>query len=169
MKSKLYIAFVGLVALACSPGATPSSTDESHQEDLERLRPELVFKTDSSTKKKDSIIITEDYADITPTFDVTTELDALLDSIVKIRSDIKYVDGFTILVYSGTNSEQAHISKGKVYSILPDARPKLKFDEPNFRVKVGKYYSRLEAQKDYSALKEKFSKAIIIPERIYIN
>jgi len=45
----------------------------------------------------------------------------------------------------------------------------LKYDEPNFRVKVGKYYSRLDAQQDYSAIKEKFSSAIVIPERIPIN
>ena len=70
---------------------------------------------------------------------------------------------------SGTSSEEAKISKGKVYSILSDEKPVLKYEEPSFKVKVGKFYSRLEAQKTFAQLKRKFPNAIIIPERIQLS
>lgn len=168
MRYSIYLLIL-FVAAGCSPSALPSASDEGYDEDLVSLRPEIGFMTDSAAITPNKIPADQDYSTIEPKYDVTKELDAVLDSIVKLRSDIKYVDGFTILVYSGKDREEAQIAKGKVISVLPDSSPILKYDEPNFRVKVGKYYSRLEAQKDYSALREKFSKTIIIPERIYIN
>lgn len=167
MRTFIYIITLFIVG-ACSPGAIPSASDEDYEEDLVSLRPEVGFMTDSAAITTNKIPA-EDYSAIKPQYDVTRDLDNVLDSIVKLRSDINYIDGFTILVYSGTNSEQARIAKGKIFSVLPESDPILKYDEPNFRVKVGKYFSRLEAQKDYAALREKFSKAIIIPERIYLN
>lgn len=170
MKNLIYIVGVCILATACSSGNVPSSSGEGYKEDLSAYRPEFKISEDSITEVETNASKNEaDYATITPVYDVTEQLNTVLDSIVKLRADINYVDGYTILVYSGTNSETAHIAKGKVFGILPDSSPILKFDEPNFRVKVGKYYSRLEAQRDYALIKENFSKAIIIPERIYID
>jgi len=148
----------------------PTSSDEKYVEDLSIHRPEIpTIKGDSNTAIEVRQPENNLTAFIEPQYDVTEELDAVLDSIDRIREDIKYVSGFTILVYSGTSSERAHIARGKVYSSLPDSQPLLKYDEPNFRVKVGKYFSRFEAQKDYTEIRKKFSSAIVIPERIPIN
>lgn len=170
MKKLLYLAVVCGLVNACSPGSVPSGSKEAYTEDISYLRPEYTEVEDSlfegTVSNPENQI---NYAEIEPAFDVTKPLNTILDSIDRIRDDVKYINGFTILVYSGTNSEQARIARGKVYTILPNAEAELKYDEPSFRVKVGKYYSRIEAQKDYTALKEKFAKAIIIPERLYIN
>ncbi|MTI21935.1 hypothetical protein E1176_12960 [Fulvivirga sp. RKSG066] len=169
MKNLTYILVVALLAMGCSQSTIPSASDESYKEDLEPLRPKILAIDDSMSFTIDSAVIKKDYSSIEPTYDVTANLNAVLDSIVSLRSNVNYVDGFTILVYSGTDSEKARLAKGKVFTILHESRPILKFDEPNFRVKVGKYYSRLEAQRDYAAIKKEFTKAIIIPEKIYIN
>ncbi|MEM7107207.1 MAG: hypothetical protein AAF519_03190, partial [Bacteroidota bacterium] len=141
---------------------------EKYKEDLSYLRPTYPNPTDTMySTPADS---TSDLKPpVAPTFDVTAQLNAILDSIDVIRKDQQFVDGYTIQVYSGGDSEEATKARGKVYSILEGAKPSLKFEEPNFKVKVGEYYSRLEAQKDYALLKRKFSLALIIPERIYIQ
>lgn len=170
MKNAIYILSVALIITSCAPGMIPTSSDESYKEDLSTLMPKVDLPMDSAVVNDNSETQeTVDYSSIEPQYDVTAQLNAVLDSIVSIRSSIRYVDGFTILVYSGTSSEKARIAKGKIYTVIPGSKPVLKYDEPNFRVKVGKYYSRLEAQQDYAALREKFYNAIIIPERIYIN
>lgn len=170
MKNAIYILSVALIITSCAPGMIPTSSDESYKEDLSTLMPKIDLPMDSTVVNDNSETQeTVDYISIEPQYDVTAQLNAVLDSIVSIRSSIRYVDGFTILVYSGTSSEKARIAKGKIYTVIPGSKPVLKYDEPNFRVKVGKYYSRLEAQQDYAALREKFYNAIIIPERIYIN
>ena len=170
MLIKQYFPFVVLVViLGCSPGAVPTSSDaENYKEDLSYLRPTYA---ETDTIEDSDTLTTE----ITPTtnvieaeYDVTEELNAILDSIDVIRTERRYVDGFTIQVYSGYDSDEATKARGRVYAILENSRPSLKFEEPNFKVKVGRYYSRLEAQGDYALIKEKFSAALIIPQRIYI-
>lgn len=163
-----YIALVLVTFYACSPSTTTTTSSvEVYSEDLSIHRPKYVLP-----ETKTDIQVSEEKTDVIypePQFDVTTQVNSVLDSIVKLRSDIKYVDGFTIQVYSGTNSDEAKLARGKVYSVLPESSPTLKYDEPNFKVKVGTFYSRLEAQKSYAQLKQKFSSAIIIPERINIE
>jgi len=43
------------------------------------------------------------------------------------------------------------------------------YDQPNYRVKVGKYFYRINANKALNKLINNFSEAIIVPDRIKIN
>ena len=168
IKSACSFLVVLMVLAACSPGSIPASTDaERYKEDLSYLRPTYTGQED--TVRVEMPGATMDYSAIEPRYDVTDELNTILDSIDVLRKNARYVDGYTIQVYSGYDSEAATIARGKVYAVLPDSSPSLKFEEPNFKVKVGKYYSKLEAQKDYALLKTKFSSALIIPHRVYIK
>ncbi|MEM1406170.1 MAG: hypothetical protein AAGG59_05305 [Bacteroidota bacterium] len=164
-----YIPFiVFIIFTACSPGAVPTSSDaERYKEDLSYLRPTYseIIESDTTVASQNEPV----EESIEAEFDITKELNAILDSIDVIRRDKRFVDGFTIQVYSGYDSEEATKARGRVYSILENSTPSLKFEEPNFKVKVGNYYSRLEAQRDYALIKEKFSSALIIPQRIYIQ
>jgi hypothetical protein len=36
-------------------------------------------------------------------------------------------------------------------------------------VKIGKYFTRLDAQKDYMAIKRYFPGAIVVPDKILLN
>lgn len=171
MKSGIYCIVAGLVLMSCSSTTTTRSSsknaDEQYSEDLSVYRPEYpdIQNTADSQDKEDQI--SGNYP--RPQYDVTRDVNMVLDSIDILREDVRYVDGFTIQVYSGTNSEEAKIARGKVYSLVSGSAPQLKYEEPTFKVKVGKYYSRLEAQKTYTIIKKRFPQAIIIPERIYIN
>ncbi|MCH2034713.1 MAG: SPOR domain-containing protein [Tenacibaculum sp.] len=40
--------------------------------------------------------------------------------------------------------------------------PKLKYEAPEWKVQVGKYYSKIEADRALNKIKEKFSGAIVI-------
>ncbi|MBL6449673.1 SPOR domain-containing protein [Fulvivirga sp. 29W222] len=168
IKQLTYCLVISIVAFGCKTSSVISSTDtEKYKEDLSQLRPK--YEKPEVAVDSSSTETVKDFSDVSPTNDVTAKLDAILDEIDELRKDISYIDGFTIQVYSGTNSEEARLARGKVYSILPESSPKLKFDEPNFKVKVGEYYSRIEARRSYSQLKKKFPGAIIIPQRIYLH
>ena len=78
------------------------------------------------------------------------------------------VDGYTIQVYSGVKREDALNVKKKLTQSLPDLESDVEYRQPNFRVRTGKYFNRLEAQKDYLAVKRHFPNAIVIPDRIGI-
>ncbi len=65
--------------------------------------------------------------------------------------------------------EAANEAKSMVYKMLPDSFPQLTYQQPNFKVKVGKFYTRFDAQKTFTEIKREFPRAIVIPERIVID
>ena len=70
--------------------------------------------------------------------------------------------GDTIFVDGGTTTEC-------MLSYLPNLESEVQYIQPNFRVKTGKYFTRLDAQADYMAIKRYFPGAIVVPDKIPIN
>ena len=101
--------------------------------------------------------------------DITYELDQLMAEVSEQNRSVKTVQGFTIQVYSGTSREKARQVERQVYHVVPDVQPEVKYMQPNYKVQVGQFVERLEAQKTYSMLKKEFPSALIIPDRIQIN
>lgn len=106
---------------------------------------------------------------VEPKYAVNKKLDAILDSIDRINVQRTFIDGFTIQVYSGGRKEDALKAKQELSASLPDLQSEVLYSQPNFRVKVGKYYSRIEAQKDYLDVKRLFPTAIVIPDKVAIR
>jgi len=79
------------------------------------------------------------------------------------------VDGYTIQIYSGQNREEAMNTKKKISTDLPDVTANLQYQQPKFRVTVGRYFSKLEAYQDLTMLRKSFSSAILVPEKILIR
>jgi hypothetical protein len=168
VRNLVYISFVLIAFSSCSPSTTSNmSSTEVYSEDLSVHRPKFSELPESKSETEENADVQTVFPE--PQYDVTKNLNSVLDSIDRLRVNINYIDGFTVQVYSGTSSAEAKIAKGKVFSALQDATPVLKYDEPNFKVSVGNYYTRLEAQKTYAQLRKKFPTSIIIPERIYIK
>lgn len=106
---------------------------------------------------------------VEPQHTVNKQLDAVLDSIDRINLVRKFVEGFTIQVYSGLNREEALNAKKQLTTSIPSLESDLQYTQPNFRVKTGKYFTRLEAERDYEQVKRYFPAAIVVPEKISIN
>lgn len=163
-----------MAAMSCGSGSTASKSGTKskagdHYEDLSAYRPEIMTNSDSAVNDGTADPGNTINPNLKPENDVTSSVNMLLDSINYLKSNINYIDGFTIQVYTGINREQANDAKAKVYTTLPDSRPVIIYDQPNFRVKVGKFYTRREAQGTFAALKSVFPAAILIPERLPIE
>ncbi|MBL7848702.1 MAG: SPOR domain-containing protein [Cyclobacteriaceae bacterium] len=105
---------------------------------------------------------------VAATANVNERVDDVLDSINRFNVTRKFIEGFTIQVYSGQNREEAMNVKKKL-SAETNLNALLEYNQPKFRVRVGSYYSRLEAQKDLLRLKQIFSNAILVPEKILVR
>ncbi|MCA6074369.1 hypothetical protein [Fulvivirga sedimenti] len=167
MRIQFILWLSALVALASCASLSTSkpSDDEVYREDLAVHRPTYEVPADTVGSER---VIQADYGAITPSNDITDQLDAVLESSDQYKAETKFVDGYTIQIYTGSSSDEARIIRGKAISLLPDQEVELFYDEPSFKVKVGQYFSRLEAQHDYANLKGKFPTAIIIPDKIPI-
>ena len=70
--------------------------------------------------------------------------------------------GFRIQLYNG-REQRARSLHGKFRVLYPNVYSKLKFDSPDWKVQVGNYKTRLEADKALITFSEKFSGIIVIP------
>ena len=98
---------------------------------------------------------------------IKNELDSILNIIKYENND--YIEGYTIQLYLGDNrilAEETEIKLNKLDSLTERITI---FTQPNYRVKVGKYYNRFNANRDYNKFKKTFPNAIIIPEKIKIQ
>ncbi|MCU0356102.1 MAG: SPOR domain-containing protein [Cyclobacteriaceae bacterium] len=160
-----------LVGAGCQPPqkTRASASDGSrYQEDLSTTRPPIspVNKEPVSQEenvKRDVRTYTE------PTHAINKQVDAVLDSIDRINLTRRFLDGYTIQVYSGLKREEALNIKKDLLLYLPKLEADVQYNQPNFRVKVGRYFTQLEAQKDFQQVKKYFPAAIIVPDRIQIG
>ena len=141
--------------------------NKPYHEDLSKLRPKLELQTDAKVQKDTAPEIKS--PPVTPTKTVNAKVDLILDSLDLFNLMRKYIDGYTIQIYSGQKREEAMNTKKKMQDEVPELIANLQYQQPKFRVTVGKYFSKLEAQKDLLTLRRKFSTAILVPEKIPIK
>jgi hypothetical protein len=160
---RLYTICLVFIA-GCAVQKPSDTTGTSYSEDLSVLRPEVDDRDSTLTvtpQRKTEYVEAK--------YDVNDQLDTVLDSIARIHLSRKYIDGFTILVYSGLDREAALNVRKELTTAIPDLQSEIEYAQPNFRVRAGSYFSRLDAQKDYVAVKRLFPNAIITPSRIPIQ
>jgi hypothetical protein len=141
-------------------------SSKPYYEDLSSLRPKVTLE---EVKSKDSTKVRKEANPIEPQYTVNKKVDAVLDSIDRFNLTRKFVDGFTIQIYSGQKRDEALLAIKSLTESSSDYKSTIQYQQPKFKVTVGKYFTRLEAQKDLIHLKRLFSNAILVPERIMIK
>lgn len=162
------LALLFAACAATKKTSTVSSGGTKYSEDLSPLRPKVTETPADGNTTTTTVEARKQTTYMEPKFAVNKKLDGVLDSIDRINVQRTFLDGFTIQVYSGSRREEAIKVKQELTSLLPDLQSEVLYSQPNFRVKVGKYYSRIEAQKDYLDVKKRFPTAIVIPDKVAI-
>jgi sporulation related protein len=164
----LIFVVLSLFIASCSniiPGKTTSKS-ETYTEDLRPYWPEAAIPEEGKT----DLGSTEDIFIDSATAEVTERLNTVLDTAAAYaRSTIRYIDGFTIQVYGGDIRATAKDYRLDLLRNFPDSEPRMVFEQPNYKVRIGQYYTRLEAQHFFAQVKRVFPGAILIPTRIYFK
>ena len=74
--------------------------------------------------------------------------------------------GYRVQIFTGSNRAEAFKAQSKFQESYPDTRTYISYSEPNFKVKVGDFRSRLEASKMARDVKPWFPLTFIISEKI---
>lgn len=168
--SLILILSAALIAFACSSKVTTSGSggvSGKYSEDLSVWRPAGEKITDSVQVTTSQRHRTNQYVEAK--YAINNQLDTVLDSIYDQNISNGLVDGYTIQVYSGIKREDALNVKKDLSQSVPGLEADVQYRQPNFRVRAGKYFTLLEAQKDYLAVKRYFPNAIVIPDRVSIE
>ena len=102
-------------------------------------------------------------------YDVEPAITQIQEDYINNWRKVGEINGYRIQIaaYSGVNSKsQAEYAKNSFNSIFPYTRAYLIYTEPYFKVRVGNYYTRLQAYKDLENIKLTYPSAYIVPDKI---
>jgi len=95
----------------------------------------------------------------------------LLEKEIEINKSKGTIKGFRIQLFYGSGPESRTLAR-KVQSdfikLYPDFSSYLIFQSPNFKIRVGDFRTKLEAEKFLLTLKESFENAFIVKDEIVL-
>ena len=98
----------------------------------------------------------------------SNEIDKLLLKHLQINSENESIDGYRIQIHFGGEREKAKTIKTKFLQQFPDVAAYEVYQQPNFKVRVGDFRTRLEAQKFMSEINMYFPSAFIVADEIHL-
>lgn len=141
------------------------ASNSSYSEDISSYLPKDV--TDSTS-------LTEVNNEVSNTFDSSLVITSRLDSALLVVNNYndektKYIEGLTIQLYSGIDRASAKEVQLRAFRHFPESKPRIIFDQPNYKVRMETFYSQLEAYPVFKSVQSKFSKAILVPTRVSVS
>ena len=107
---------------------------------------------------------------------VTVVKDPLIDSLIARRIALNrgvtkdgtpiVVFGYRVQVFFGSDRKEAYNEQARFNSLYPELATYISYTQPNYRVKVGDFRTRAEAQKLITELRPIFPTLFIFNERI---
>jgi hypothetical protein len=166
MKNALtFISIVSLIALSSCAAMSQKhkAGKDEYYEDLSVVRP-VFINPDTLTGNKSAT--PKNTGPLTFPNDVSKIVNARADSISELNKKSTTVQGFRILIYTGSSSDESQKVKQLVYSFDSDLNVYTQYKQPSFRVKVGDFTNRVEANYILNDLKKNFPNAMIVPDQI---
>ena len=136
-------------------------------EDLSKYRPKFSLPaTPAGTSVTNT---TSNKVTVTPTNHINARVTALIDTISHLNKSRRYAQGYRIQVYSGTERKAAMDLRTALVTRLNDEGVYLQYKQPTFRLKVGDYFTRVEAQQALLQIRDITPKAMIVVDQINIK
>ena len=95
-------------------------------------------------------------------------IDKLMLKHISIASETETIEGYRIQIHFGGEREKAKLVKTKFLQQFPEVAAYEIYQQPNFKVRVGDFRSRLEAQKFMNELHSLFPSAFIVSDDIHL-
>ena len=101
--------------------------------------------------------------------------DPLIDTLIARRPTLNKINnitgeettiGYRVQIFFGSVRQAAYDAQARFANEYPELRTYITYIEPNFKVQVGDFRTRLEAQKLQSELTGMFTSLFIIPGKI---
>ncbi len=96
------------------------------------------------------------------------KIEKLLLKHLSINTENETIEGFRIQIHFGGEREKAKSVKTKFLQQFPDITAYEVYQQPNFKVRVGDFRTRLEAQKFMDELSASFPSAFIVADDIHL-
>jgi hypothetical protein len=120
----------------------------------------LLISTLSFAQKPGTVSVTADH-----------RIDSLLSKRLAInreaaRGSFISADGFRVQIFSGSERSQAYAEQARFKSMYPLVGSYINYNQPNYKIRVGDFRTRMEAEKFMHALRPAFPSLFIFSEKI---
>ena len=129
-------------------------------EDFSNYRPKVAV---AATESAGSAAV------VMPTNHVNEKVETLLDTLASANKNIKYAQGYRILAYTGNDRKKAFDLRKTIVNQLPEERDYLTYVQPTFKLKVGDFYTRMEANEVLQQIRSIAPNASIIQDQVNVN
>ncbi|WP_460914380.1 SPOR domain-containing protein [Spirosoma areae] len=155
-----------------------STTDyNSYNEDLSSVRP--VYNSTMVTNRPTAPVTnpatttrkTEPRKSTAPVeaLHINRRLDLVLDTIANQNRSIRYAPGYRVQVYVGTQRQEADAAKLLISQNFPELNPYLSYNQPTYKLKVGDFMRRIDAERYYTSIRRLIGSAQLQPDKVDIR
>ena len=106
---------------------------------------------------------------VAPTNHVNAQIEQRLRDQAYTNQNVKYAQGYRILAYVGLERDKAMAVRRAIISRYPDETDYLSFKQPVFRLHVGDYLTRLEAEQAMMRIRPLAPKAELESVQVLLN
>jgi SPOR domain len=100
---------------------------------------------------------------------VNDKIDAILDRKAEKNKATKYANGFRVQLYVGRDRKSVDDAKVYIYQTYPNINPYLTYSLPIYKLKVGDFLTKADAERFLNQVKDSYPDAIIISEIIDVK
>jgi hypothetical protein len=112
---------------------------------------------------------TEPRRPATPALNVNRQLDAVLDTLSLQNRSIRYAPGFRIQVYVGTQRQEVDAMKALIAQNFPELNPYLSYNQPTYKLKIGDFMRRIDAERYYTSVKQLIRSAQLQGDKVDVR
>jgi hypothetical protein len=124
----------------------------------------IVIAISATAQDTSSVVVHKD-----PRLDVLLKKQGDVNAAIK-KANARTAKGFRLLVINTNKRDEAIAAKTKVYSNFPELKAYLVYQSPYFKLKVGNFNTREEAQQYQKSLGYYFPKGVfVIPDIIEVT
>lgn len=172
-KKFLWALHLGIILISgCAKKSVVSSGSE-YREDLSAVRPRYEYVEPAIVTRPETAAPAKNTNAPKATADkplyVNRKLESALDTLARQNKAIRYINGFRIQIYVGNVRQEADNAKSYVYQAFPDLNPYVSYTQPTYRVKVGDFMYRSDAEQYLDLIREQYASAVILADRVDIK
>lgn len=169
----IFLVTAAVAESGCTKKSVSNASKDRYEEELGKTRPhytyvEPVIEKAKEPEKKDPPPRYRPTKSEEPLY-VNKRLEAVLDTMAEQNRAIRYISGFRIQLYVGNTRQEADNAKSYVYQLFPELNPYVSYSQPSYRVKVGDFMYRADAEEYLDQMRQQYPSAVILPERVEIK
>lgn len=100
---------------------------------------------------------------------VNRRLDLVLDTIAIQNRSMRYAPGYRVQIYVGNQRQEADAAKLLIYQNFPELSPYLSYNQPTYKLKVGDFMRRLDAERYYTSIRRLIPSAQMQPDKVDVR